>query len=86
MVELDAASFARVIREQSALPLTEAEADSLTDTLENVSSDEEFLADAVAAVRLLAERLEPSPHAPAQADQRSGGDDGCPDAGGDRRR
>jgi hypothetical protein len=83
VVELDAATFARVIREQSALPLTEAEADTLAAGLENVSSDEEFLAKAVAAVRLLAERLEPPPHAAAEEDKHRGGDDSCADACGD---
>ena len=51
-----------------ALPLTEAEADALARSLEDASSDDEFLANTLAAVQLLVERLEPAPHAPADGD------------------
>jgi hypothetical protein len=59
-IEIDAASLARVIREQTALPITDDEAERLARTLEASNDDEEFLANALSAVRFLADHLERS--------------------------
>lgn len=59
-IEIDAASLAQVLREQDALPLTVDEANTLADAIETSANDEEFLASALSAVRLLVDRLDPS--------------------------
>lgn len=59
--EVDLATFARTLREQGALPLTESEADALARSLEDASSDEECLDNTLAALRLLVDRLGPPP-------------------------
>jgi hypothetical protein len=57
---IDAATLARTIREQTALPVSEDEAESLARAIETSGDDEEFLARTVAALRFLVERLEGS--------------------------
>ena len=59
-IEIDAGTFASVIREQKSLPITSAEADGIAWALETCHDDQEFLALAISTVRLLADRLEPS--------------------------
>jgi hypothetical protein len=69
-IEIDAAALARIIRAQKALPITDAEAENLARALEASKDDEEFLANTLLAVWLLADRLEgqvptalrPTPH------------------------
>jgi hypothetical protein len=58
ILEVDAATVAQTIRQQRALPITDAEADALARSIEVASSDEERLANTLAAVRLLVDRLE----------------------------
>lgn len=58
-LEVDAASLARTVREQTDLPISETEADALASSLEGSASDEEFLANTLAAVQLLLDRLAP---------------------------
>jgi hypothetical protein len=68
LIEIDAVTLARVIREQSALPLTDDEREQLARALETSSDDEELLANALSAVRFLVDQLEgPAPHAPSRA-------------------
>jgi hypothetical protein len=59
-IEIDTGTFAAIIREQKGLPLTDAEAEAIARELETCHDDEEFLATALSAVRLLADRLEQS--------------------------
>ncbi len=59
-IELDTGTFAAIIREQKGLPVTDAEAEAIARSLETCHGDEEFLATALSAVRLLADRLEQS--------------------------
>ena len=59
ILAVDAATIAQTIRAQRALPLTQAEADTLARSIEEALSDEECLASTLAALRLLADRLEP---------------------------
>lgn len=59
VLEVDAAALARTLREQRALPLTDAEAETLARSLEASGSDEELLANTLTAMRLLVNRLEP---------------------------
>jgi hypothetical protein len=56
-IEIEPASLVRAIREQTALPITEDEAEVLARGLETAQSDEEFLASTLSAVRLIADRL-----------------------------
>jgi hypothetical protein len=58
LIEIDAATLARIIRAQEALPITRAEAEKLARALEASKDDEEFLANTLLAVRFLADRLE----------------------------
>jgi hypothetical protein len=58
--EMDVRAFAAVIREQKALPITESEAEAIARALETCHDDEEFLATALSALTLLADRLEQS--------------------------
>ena len=60
ILEVDAATIAQAIRAQRALPLTQAEADTLARSIEAASSDEECLANTLTALRVLADRLEPT--------------------------
>lgn len=57
-IEIDRATLARTIREQTALPVSTAEAETLARALETSRDDEELLANTVAAVRFLADQLE----------------------------
>lgn len=57
-IEIDAATFARSIREQGGLPITDAEAEAIARAVETSQNDEDFLAHALSAVRLLVDRLE----------------------------
>ena len=57
-IEIDTATFAAIIREQQGLPITGAEAEAIARALETCHDDGEFLATALSAVRLLADRLE----------------------------
>jgi hypothetical protein len=59
-IKIDAATFANAIREQNSLPITEAEAESIAQAVETSQNDEEYLAHALLAVRLLVDRLEQS--------------------------
>ncbi len=56
-IEIDAATLARAIREQRALPIPDDEAEKLARSLETSSDDAEFLANMLSAVRLIAGRL-----------------------------
>jgi hypothetical protein len=69
VLEVDLATLARAIREQKALPLTDSESDRLARSLEGSRSDEELLANTLAAVRLLVNRLEPPPQPDADRDR-----------------
>ncbi|HEX8977517.1 MAG TPA: hypothetical protein VF781_13485 [Solirubrobacteraceae bacterium] len=60
VIEMDAETLVEIIREQQALPLTQTEAEAIARSLETSHDDEEFLATALSAVRLLADRLEQS--------------------------
>lgn len=60
VIELDAATLARAVREQKALPITQAEAEELARSLEEAGDEAEFLASTVAAMRFLADRLDRS--------------------------
>lgn len=61
VVEVDVTALAATIREQKALPLTDTEADILARSLEVAGDEEELLADTVAVLRLVVDRLEASP-------------------------
>ena len=64
-IEIDAATLARVIRELRTLPITDDDTERLARALEESSDDEEFLANALSAIRFLVEQLERStPDAP----------------------
>jgi hypothetical protein len=59
-IEIDGATLARSIREQTALPVSDAEAEALARALETSKDGDELLANTVAAVRFLVEELEQS--------------------------
>jgi hypothetical protein len=59
-IEIDTGTFAAIIREQKGLPMTDAEAEAIARAVETCHDDEEFLATALSAVRLIADRLEQS--------------------------
>jgi len=59
-IEIDALTFAASIRAQKDLPITETEAEEIAHAVETCHNDEELLATALSAVRLLADRLEQS--------------------------
>jgi hypothetical protein len=59
-IEIDAATLAQAIRERKALPIPEDEAEAIARAIETSHDDEEFLANALSAVRLLVDRLEHS--------------------------
>ena len=59
-IEIDGATLARSIREQTALPVSDAEAETLARALETSKDDEELLANAVSALRFLVDQLEQS--------------------------
>lgn len=63
-IEIDAGTFAAIIREQNGLPVTDPEAEAIARALETCHDDQEFLATALSAVRLLADRLEQSADIP----------------------
>ena len=58
---IDAGSLAGTIREQKALPLAEGEAEAIARALETAHDDGEFLATVLSTVKLLADRLDPTP-------------------------
>jgi hypothetical protein len=60
-IEMDKGTFAAIIRENKALLITDSEAEAIARALETCQDDEEFLATALSAVTLLADRLEQSP-------------------------
>jgi hypothetical protein len=55
---VEATALASAIREQRCLPVSETEADAMACSLERSASDEEFLANTLAALQLLLGRLE----------------------------
>ncbi len=57
---MDTDTLAAIIREQKGLPITDAEAEAIAQTLDTCHDDEGFLATALSTVRLLADRLEQS--------------------------
>jgi Arc/MetJ family transcription regulator len=57
-IEVDAATLASAIREQQALPLTSDEAEQMARAIETSPDDEALLANTLAAVQLLVDRLE----------------------------
>lgn len=59
-IEIDRGTVAAIIREQKDLLITDAEAEAIARALETCQDDEEFLATALSAVTLLADRLEQS--------------------------
>jgi hypothetical protein len=61
MLQTDAATFARFIREQEALPLSNTERDELSRALEASKNDAELLANTMSALQSLLDRLEPGP-------------------------
>jgi hypothetical protein len=65
-------ALASTIRRQSALPLSEAEASELARSLEGQGSDEELLDHTLGLLRLVIERLEPSPPVAGAGDDEPG--------------
>lgn len=61
MLEVDAAALARTVRAQKALPLSDCEADILARSLEGAADEDELLANTLAMLQLVVERIEPSP-------------------------
>lgn len=61
VLEVEVATLADTIREQKALPLTDQEADLLARSLEVAGDEDELLASTIAVLRLVVDRLEPSP-------------------------
>ncbi len=59
-IEIDAETFAQMIREQKSLPITDDEAQRIGLALKTCRDDEAFLAIVVSTVRLLADRLKHS--------------------------
>jgi hypothetical protein len=59
-IEIEGATLARTIREQTALPVSDADAETLARSLETSKDDEELLANTVSAVRFLVAQLEQS--------------------------
>lgn len=59
-IEIDAETFAQIIREQKSLPFTDAEAQRIGWACKACRDDEAFLATVVLTLRLLADRLEHS--------------------------
>jgi hypothetical protein len=59
MLKIDAATLARVLRDQGARALTQAEADALASSVADSKSGEELLANTLAAVRRLIYALTP---------------------------
>ncbi len=59
-IEIDAETFAEIIREQTSLPITDGEAQRIGLALKTCRDDEAFLGAVVSTVRLLADRLEHS--------------------------
>jgi hypothetical protein len=69
-IEIDAAALARILREEKALPITDAEADRLARAIEASKDDEEFLANALSAIGFLVDQLERSAPNPLNRDDR----------------
>ncbi len=63
MLSIDLETFGRVVREQKALPVSDQEAEGLARMVEGSMDDQEFLGNALAAIRLIADRLEQSSQA-----------------------
>jgi Arc/MetJ family transcription regulator len=57
-IEVDAATLASAIREHQALPITRDEAEQMARAIETSPDDAALLANTLAAVQLLADRLE----------------------------
>ena len=60
---IDLETFGRVVREQKGLPISDEEADRLARMVEGSRDDQEFLGNALEAIRLIADRLEQSSQA-----------------------
>jgi hypothetical protein len=71
-IEIDGTTLARSIREQTALPVSDAEAEALARALETSKDGDELLANTVAAVRFLIEQLEQSTPDPLNGTDRIG--------------
>jgi len=69
-IQIDAAALARILREEKALPISEAEADRLARAIEASRDDEEFLANALSTIALLVDQLERSAPNPLNRDDR----------------
>ena len=61
MIQIDAAGLARSVREQSALPLTQSEAQRLARAIETSSDDEALLTRTLSMVTFVLDRLETAP-------------------------
>jgi hypothetical protein len=57
-IDVDAPTLASVIREHQGLPITSAEAEQMARAIETSPDDEALLANTLAAVRVLVDRLE----------------------------
>lgn len=57
-IEIDPATLAEAIRERKGLPIAEDEAEAIARAIETSHDDQEFLANALSAVRLVIDRLE----------------------------
>jgi hypothetical protein len=62
VIEIDAVTLANMLQQQTALPITPDEADGLARAIEASATDEELLANTLAAVRLIVARLDPTAH------------------------
>jgi hypothetical protein len=71
VIETDAATLAHIIREQTALPLADDEAERLARAIETSADDRELLANTVSAIRLLVDRLAPPAGAPSWPPERA---------------
>ena len=63
VLSVDLETFGRLVREQKALPISDEEADRLARMVEGSRDDQEFLGNALEAIRLIADRLEQSSQA-----------------------
>lgn len=73
LVEIDAPTLANVIRAQNALPLSESDREECAKALETSEGDEQFLANALSALRFLLAELDFSTPPPAgRADSQAG--------------
>jgi hypothetical protein len=63
VLSIDLETFGRVVREQKALPVSDQEAEGLARMVEGSMDDQDFLGKALAAIRLIADRVEQSSQA-----------------------